>query len=307
VLFRDTAARTAKIRTCVLTVDNSGAGVAGTSEVYGVSISGTSPNDAATFSFDCVRSTTINIYSDGSGHKRGILVNNSGGSSIRETNVFVIAPATTTASGSYVGVETLGSNSSFYFKTCSMSGPVYTNNVVSYSYSDILQTNGLISIGPGTDLINKTAGGKAFDTYVYPTTLYYGVKGGIKDAAGTIGYLWPGSLTVQAGLVNYPDTSRSWYRIQQNALLIGMQVDLSTAPGTGQSISGNIVYMRDTNPGVISNTGFSFIYTNGSSGVYRNYDQSTILRKGDRIGIELGWSGGNQNNAHDLTVQLDMF
>ena len=54
-----------------------------------------------------------------------------------------------------------------------------------YTASDILQTNPAIitnptylssagiQLGPGTDLINKTAGGKGFSTYTYLTNLYY--------------------------------------------------------------------------------------------------------------------------------------
>ena len=305
VLFRDAASRSSKIRTCVITVDNSGAGYEEASDVYGVSISGTSLANPDSFSLDCIRSTTVNVYSDGSGNKRGIFVNQSGASSIRETNVFVIAPRSISATGSYVGVETFHSNALFYFKTCSMSGPVYTSGNVQYSYSDIMQTNGTISVGPGTDLINKTAGGKAFETYVYPTTLFYGLKGSISNAAGSNGYLWVGSMPVQKGSINYPDKSRAWYRIQQNALLIGMLVDLSTAPGTNHSISGNIIYERVASPGVISNTGFSFLYENASYGQISNYAQSVVLRKGDRLGVEVGWSSAN--SAHDLTIELDMF
>ena len=304
ILYNNTTSRTAKLRTCVLTLDNSNAGPSGTSRLVGIDISGSSVNLESSFSFDILRGTTVNVFSDGSGQKRGIYINQSGSSSIRDVNVLVTTPTTATSSGSYVGVETAHSNALFFFKTCSIAGPTYTNNVIGYTYSDILQSTGSLSIGPGTDLVNKTAGGRSVDTFVYPTTLFYGLKGDIKNAAGTVGYLWPGTMAVQTGTPKYPDSPVAWYRIQQNAILVGLMADIPIAPGAGQSISGMVLIER-ANSGAIVDTSFTFLYTT-TSGQQGNYNQSVDLRKGDRLGMILGWSPGNGNAARDLAVQLDL-
>jgi hypothetical protein len=62
-----------------------------------------------------------------------------------------------------------------------------------YTASDILQTNPStvvnpaylasagIQIGPGVDLVTKTAGGAPFSTYTYPTTIFYGCRNTITN------------------------------------------------------------------------------------------------------------------------------
>lgn len=54
-----------------------------------------------------MKGSTINVYSNGPGNKRGILVSGSNQVSTRDTNIYVAAPSYTLGpTGSYVGVET---------------------------------------------------------------------------------------------------------------------------------------------------------------------------------------------------------
>ena len=44
-----------------------------------------------------------------------------------------------------------------------------------------------IQVGPGVDLVTKSAGSRPFSTYIYPTIVYYGLWGIFNT--GTGGYL----------------------------------------------------------------------------------------------------------------------
>jgi hypothetical protein len=101
VVFGGNTSVTGKIRTTVITVDNSTAGAGGTSAVYGVEFNGTGTLGAGSFSFNSIKGTTINVYSDGGGKKRGIFVSSTNVVSTRDTNIYVAAPTTPiTATGS---------------------------------------------------------------------------------------------------------------------------------------------------------------------------------------------------------------
>jgi hypothetical protein len=58
--------------------------------------------------------------------------------------------------------------------------------------------------------------------------------------------------------------------------------------------------------GTITDTLFTVTF--GAADVVKNfYNGSVNLNTGDRIHLQLSYTGGNGNAAHDLTVQLDMF
>jgi hypothetical protein len=224
--FPGSSSVTSKLRTSVLTVRNSTAGPTGTSDVYGVLSSGTGTLGPASFSFNSLKGSTINVYSNGAGKKRGILVDNSNIVTTRDLNVYVAAPTDVTSTGSYVGCEVNDRNGatgtgSIQFRSTTLgtttpvaaTGP--TGTIQAYTASDIFQSTPTailnpaylaspgIQVGPGTDLVTKTAGGKGFSTYVYPTTIYYGLKGDL--TSGTNGWLWPGTQAVSTGV--FPDSS----------------------------------------------------------------------------------------------------
>ena len=317
IVFGGTTTVTAKLRTCVLTVDNSSASAVGTSVVTAVEASGTGSLGVATFSFNSLKGSTLNVYSNGGGNKRGVLVSGTNIISTRDINIYVAQPTSTASTGSYVGVETADSSNtgSIQLRTTTV-GVIRPTAGQSYTASDILQTNPTsiidptylasagIQIGPGVDLVTKSAGGKGFSVYNYPTTLYYGLKGDIKSGT-TGGYLWPGTQAVSAG--TFPDPATvlpAYYRVQQPAIISGLSAGLNISPGTGNTLT---VLIRVTpTGGTITNTIFTVTF--GATDLYKTfYDGSYTVNTADQIHIQVSYTGANGNTAHDLTVQLDLF
>jgi hypothetical protein len=309
---------TGKIRTCVLTVDNSNASFDGTSDVNAVLASGTGTLDTASFSFNSLKGCTFNVYSNGAGRKRGILVTGPNVMSTRDVNVYVAKPRDETSTGSYVGVETDNTDNlgSIQLRATTV-GTVSTLVGGAYTSSDIKQTTPAtiidptylasagIQIGPGVDLITKTAGGKGFSVYNYPTTIYYGLKGDIKSGTSG-GYLWPGTQKVSP---DFPDTGAvpAYYRVQQPCLISGLSVGANIAAGTGNTTTILVKYTPVG--GTPINTPFTV--TMNATDLYKNfYNGSVKLNTGDKIHVQLSYTGGggpNANNTHDLTVQIDTF
>jgi hypothetical protein len=314
IVFGGTTTVTAKLRTCVLTVANPAASSGGTSVVTGVEANGTGSLGSATFSFNSLKGATINVFSNGGGNKRGVLVSGTNIISSRDMNIYVAQPTSTASTGSYVGVETADSSNTGSIQLRSTTiGTVTPTAGQSYTASDILQTNPTtivnptylasagIQVGPGVDLVTKTAGGKGFSTYIYPTTLFYGLKGAVKNVAD--GYLWPGSQSVSN--TNFPDSSAqpAFYRIQQPTILSGLSAALATAPGTGHSI---VVTVRYTPVGgTITDTLFTVTF--GATDTAKSfYNASQNLNSGDKLHVYLSGVTGN-NSATDFSLQLDLF
>jgi len=319
IAFGGTTSITAKLRTCVLTVDNSTASSGGTSDVTGVLCSGTGTLGPGSFSFNSLKGATVNVYSNGAGNKRGVLVNNSNIMTTRDFNVYVAQPASTASTGSYVGVEVNdpGNTGSIQMRATTI-GCVLPTGVQAYTASDILQTTPAtitnptylatagIQIGPGTDLVTKTAGSHGFSTFVYPTTVFYGLKGAVGNV--TAGYLWPGSQEVKNNTFPDPTIPAAFYRAQQPTLLSGISVSLGTAPSgtTGtRTVECHARYTPSTT-GIITDTSFTVTLTNSDiSGSF--YNSSKTLLVGDKLHLYFSNTGGGANTAADLTVQLDLF
>jgi hypothetical protein len=316
LVFGGTTTVTAKLRTCVLTVDNSAASSGGTSVVTGVEASGTGSLDAGTFSFNSIKGSTINVFSNGGGAKRGVLVSGINIISTRDMNIYVAQPASTASTGSYVGVETndTSDTGSIQLRTTTV-GVVVPTAGQSYTASDILQTRPAtiidptylasagIQLGPGVDLVTKSAGAKGFSVYNYPTTLYYGLKGDIKTGINGA-YLWPGTQAISAGVFPDPGTPYAYYRIQQPALISGIAASVNSAPGTGNEVT---LLIRVTPVGgSITNTMFTVTFAN--TDLYKTfYNASYRVNTGDQVHLYLTYTGNNANTAHDLTVQVDIF
>ena len=316
ISFPNTTSVTGKVRTCVITVNNSSASAGGTSRVTGVEFSGTGTLTSRSFSFNCVKGSTINVFSNGGGNKRGMLVSNTNIATIRDVNVFVAAPTSpTTSTGSYVGVETADPNDTGSIQLRSTTtGTVTPTAGQTYTASDILQTNPAsvinptylasagIQIGPGVDLVTKTAGGKPFSTYNYPITVFYGLRGQFTFPANS-GYLWPGTQNVSN---QFPDTTSNpaFYRVQQPALLSGMAISLGNLPSEGRTFT--ITVRRTPVGGVIANVpGYTYTYTNGSPSVsYTYYNTTFTFNTGDYLHVLCTF---NNDSVNDLSLQLDMF
>jgi hypothetical protein len=318
IQFNGTSTQTSKLRTCVLTVDNSAASSAGTSNVYGVECNGTGGLNSTSFSFNSLKGSTINVKSNGSGNKRGIIVTGTNIVSTRDLNVYVAAPPTNAAfAGSYVGVETndVANTGSIQMRSTTI-GIVKATGLQTYTASDILQTTPLtitnptylassgIQIGPGTDLVTKSAGSKGFSTYIYPTTLFYAGKG---TASNNIaGYLWPGTVTFAGGGNPYPDTTTpaARYRIQQPIILSGIQATCNAITG-GDSVVVTVCKNAAVGNALSNPTPFTVTLTNAVK-TAAFYNASVDFAAGDYINLHISTTGGN-NSLHDLAVQLDLF
>jgi hypothetical protein len=165
------------------------------------------------------------------------------------------------------------------------------------------------------DLVTKTAGGKGFSTYIYPTTLFYGALGTLRSSAiGTGGgYLWPGTVTIHSSggqFLQYPDTTTpaSRYRAQQPLILSGMMVNVVVAPGGTPTASTTTITVRKTPVGgTIADTLYSLILS-GTTTTLSKYDASVNFAAGDFLHVFIAYTDGSQNNAtQDVTVQLDLF
>jgi hypothetical protein len=268
-----------------------------------------------------LKGCTFNVYSNGAGKKRGILVTGQNVMSTRDVNIYVAKPREETSTGSYIGVETDNTNNlgSIQLRATTV-GTVSTLVGGAYTSSDIKQTtpgtienptylaSAGIQIGPGTDLVTKTAGGKGFSVYNYPTTIYYGLRGDIKSGTSG-GYLWPGTQKVSG---DFPDSGAvpAYYRVQQPCLISGLSVGANSNAGTGHTTTVSVSY---TPAGQVGGTPTNTIFTVtlNATDLYKNfYEGSVRLNTGDKIHVQLSYTGGsgpNGNNTHDLTVQVDTF
>jgi len=293
IVFPGNTSVTAKLRTSVVTVDNSAALTAGTSTVYGVEASGAGTLGPASFSFNSLKGSTINVFSNGGGNKRGIILTGANVVTTRDLNVYVAVPPDTGSLGSYVGIETTNVACRIECRSTTIGSPVTAG---SFTSSDILQTNGTIQLGPGSDLVNKTAGGKDFSIYIYPTTLFYAALGNL-NVGPAAGYLAVGSVFTKSG--DYVSPTALNYRIHQKAILIGMFMVLTTAAGGINSVTATVY--KNGSP-----TAYTLTLTGGTTqGTY--YASSVDFAQNDALSVYVTYTGGNANTAKDLVIQLDMF
>ena len=296
----NTTSNTSKLRTCVVTVNNAGLAVGTTTNVYGILDDGTGTLGPATFSFNFTRAVTINVLSNGGGAKRGVYVTGANDITFRDTNIYVAAPTDAGSTGSYHGVETTNNDSDCEFRTSSISGP---STAGGYTGSDLLQTaptvgvitNKGIQLGPGVDLINKTAGGKPFTTYVTPTTILYGLQGAVNDA---VRYYWPGVQT--AG-----DATQVFYRFQQKSIVQGMSVNLRVAPGGANTV---VVTVLKSATGVVG-SGVATVMTATVAGANTSavqYGVSVDFAQGEYLAVQTDGIP-NAGAAADMVIELDIF
>jgi hypothetical protein len=316
MVFGGDTSATAKLRTCVLTVNNASAGAAGGSTVTGVECSGTGTLGSASFSFNSLKGATINVYSDGSGNKRGILVSSTNIVTTRDLNVYVAAPATpNTATGSYVGVETADASDtgSIQMRTTTV-GTVAAVGGNTYTSSDILQTHPAtvlnptylasagIQLGPGVDLVTKSAGGLPFTTYVYPTTIFYCARGTV--TATKTGYLWPGTQTFSNGAVPDETTPVARYRVQQPLIVSGLMASCAVGPGAGSNATVTVCKNASTGTPISGATAITVTLSGTAAETATYYNSSVNFAAGDYISVYVDIQG---NAFQDLVIQVDCF
>ena len=289
---------TSKLRTAVVTVNNASVPTGSNTNVYGIYDNGSGVLGPTSFSFNFTRGVTVNVFSNGGGAKRAVFVSTANDITFRDTNFYVAAPTSSASTGSYVGVETIDPACSVQFRTCSISGPSTTGG---YTGSDILQTtpgtgfiNTGIQLGPGCDLINKTAGGKPFTTYVTPTTLYYALRGNVASATH---YLWQGVQTTS-------DSTQVFYRLQQKSIVQGMSINMRTAPGIGHSVTVTVL----RSPTGVVGTGVATAMTATISGTNKTGTQYTVSENfaiGEYLAVQIQSDAGTA--AQDIVIELDLF
>ena len=293
-----------KLYNSVLNINNSPSSSNGISTVIGVEC-----NEIGTI--DLLKNSSINIYSNGNGNKRGVLLSNSSVIKTIDLNIYIAQPISTDSMGSYVGVETADpSNSGSIHLRTTIIETVSPNIGQDYTASDILQTNPVnninnsylispgIHIGPGTELIKKTAGGKGFSTYSYSTILFYGLKGIITST----GYLMPFIQQTSSDISNIP----TYFIIQQTSILCGLSLSLNTAPSSTNTTTLLVQY-TPISTGIISDTIFTITLT-GIELQSSFYNSSLTLNKGDKIHLYLSYSSDNGTNfSSDINAQINLF
>jgi hypothetical protein len=315
--FAGSSSISSKLRTCVLTVDNSTASGTGTSNVYGVEFAGTGTLGSGTFSFNSLKGATINVYSNGNGKKRGVLVSNTNLASTRDLNIYVSQPpAVTGHTGSYVGVETAdpANTGSIQLRSTTV-GTVTPIAGQTYTASDILQTNPStvpdptylasagIQIGPGVDLVTKTAGGAPFTTYIYPTTIFYGGRHVITNQ--TSGYLCPGTVLFSNSTPKYPDSSPipPSYRAQQPMIVSGLSVACGVAPGVGKTLTITVCKNAATGASLSNPTSITVTIT-GTATTGGYWNTTSNFATGDLMNV---YFTTDSTTLADVSVQVDCF
>ena len=254
IVFGGTTTKTAKLRTCVLTVDNSSAS-GGSSDVYGIECNGTGAFGPESFSFNSLKGSTVNVLSNGGGKKRGVLVSGANCVTTRDFNVYVAEPLDSGSAGSYIGIETndVTALGSIQLRSTTVGSikPAYSATTVkNYTSADISQKSPAIvenptylatagiQIGPGTDLVTKNAGGRPFSTYVYPTVIAYGLKGNL--TTGQNGFLWTGTQAVTANV--FPDRTGAFGDLRLAVTHVGGADQITVASTAGIIVGMPVVF-----------------------------------------------------------------
>ena len=312
VLFNGSTSFNSILKFVTISINNASANSEGISDITGIELAGTLED---TYSFNAIKNNNINIFSNGSGNKRGVLVSNTNNNSIVNSFVYIAQPRNISSTGSYVGIETndtTGIGSIQIRSTTIKTIPQSTGQL--YTASDILQTTPVISspnylssygiqLCPGADLISNSAGELGFTTSVYPIIINYGLRGNIHD--GNNGYLWQGT---QKCSPDFPDTTTppAYFLIQQNCILYGISAALNTSPSSTYTVTLLVKY-TPISTGIITTSNMSVILSDGN--LYRTfYNKSLNLKIGDRLHLQLSYTGTSNNNlASDLNVQLNIF
>ena len=309
-----------KLRTAVVNVNNSNVLATDDTNVYGVLFDGSGGLSGVTFSYNSLKGSTINVYSNGLGNKRGILVSNSNVATTRDLNVYVAKPRiANSGAGSYVGVETNNTTGGSIQLRSTTIGTIRAEAGETYIASDILQTtpstiinptylaSAGIQIGPGTDLVTKSAGGRSFSTYIYPTTLYYGCKGII--TAHKAGWLWIGTQSFSNGTPKYPDTTDppARYRAQQPFICSGISVSCNVGVSGANTLT--ITICKNSTglaPDGVPNgsTGMQIILNSTYPTNRAYYDTSVDFNAGDFLSV---YFQTDSSQIEDVSVQVDCF
>ena len=209
IVFPGTTSATSKLRVATLLVDNSAAGAAGTSDVYGLHSDGTGmPAEGV----DAARACTITIRSIGLGNKRGVLVDTASSFSTRDVNYVVANPSG--GAGSYIGGEVNHAAGQLFMRTGLSDG----------ASSDVSRTLGALTLG-SMSLPHSTSNGKGFSTILQLPFGVWADPGSLPG--GTIRFMRPGTEAVTATEIKL--------RLPQKAVVKGLTVKSIQPPGAGNT------------------------------------------------------------------------
>lgn len=212
IVFNDPspATRDGNVRNTFIQVDNSTAGDAGTSNVYGVvSASTTKPQRA----LPQLRSDTMLVLSAGQGEKRGLKITTNHNFHLRDVNVDV--RRTGAGTGSYVGVETTHASAFVSVDSGNISGTT----------DDVRQTAGQILLG-STVLVNFTASGLGFQNAV-ATAVYVWCDPGL---------IGQGTKFLSLGCATSTGTEVQ-LRMPRQGLAKSIFVHAGAGPGVGKTVT----------------------------------------------------------------------
>jgi hypothetical protein len=209
IRFPGTTGATAKVRRCVVTVDNSTAG-AGSSNVTGVLVQQTGTGGREV---NAIRATTISVASTQGGTKRALLVDTSAGNfSVRDTN-FVCSAVSLT--GTAIAVEVNIASALLTILSAYIEGQT----------ADVSRTAGSLELGAAT-LKNANTNGKSFTTITSSDSFFWGESGGFP----------PGTNFMRFGDGDASSTEIA-LRIFRPMVIQKLSARLGTAPGAGESIT----------------------------------------------------------------------
>lgn len=205
VKFGGTTSATAKLRSAVVSVDNSGAG-AGTSNVYGVLVQSTGTPNRETMA---IRACTVTVNSVSSGVKRGILMDTSAGYFWARDSNFV-------ARG---GTNAIGAESNIASCVLGM-----LTGVCDGDTADISQTLGSLEVG-NVDLVHSNANAKGFTATNVSFSMVWADPGSLPPSSTR--YYRPGSAGVT--------TTEIKLNVPRKAVIKKIHVRSLNAPGTGKT------------------------------------------------------------------------
>ena len=297
----------AKLRTTVININNSGLTANGTpTNLYGIYSSGHS----STLQYsgaDDVERTTINVTGAGTGNKRCVYNDDSNRLQLRNCSLFCTDTMNASyTGGSYIGIETVNSNSIIAIKTSSVNGSHYTNGgTIS---ADVSQTFGQIDVF-NSDLINRNANDRG--VVINSSQLLYsmGVAGVLSNKPGQGGTTWGGATYLVPGTISFTgnagDPITSYYPIRTPVVALLTTFSFQAATGPGSNNGSNI-------------SSFATLAVNGTilpqftlvlnAMVSTNYLSTSTIRLGanDNFGVYLSTSQINTSMTYPV-VNLSLY
>lgn len=271
ISFPGTTSLTAKLRTAVVTVDNSTAATSGTSNVYGVHSFGTgTPDESET----AMRAVTITSRSAGLGNKRALLVDtNPHNFHCRDINLLTTSSG---GGGSYIGAEVNQSGAQLSLRLTSIRGTT----------ADISQTAGTIFLS-ATNLQNSNANGLGFSTILQPPIIIWADPGSLPT--GGVRFYRPGTAAVS--------TTEIFIRLGQKSVINSLGVRAVTGPGGTNTDTWTIRKNGVDSPLTVSLTGAQ------TSNINNNV--SVTFQAGDSISLKI--TAATLSTTTDTVIQVDIF